>query len=238
MSGPSNFADVCVLVPAYNEAVHVGPCIAEVHTAFPGARIVVVDNNSSDETAALALAAGAEVLHERRQGKGFAVTAGIRFALAQGSSLIALHDADCEYSASHLARLVEQCQTTVGQGQPLVMGVGLREVMLGRVLWRSVLANFVARLAIRVASGRRPPEDILTGARVMSAPLAAQLFTGRPDEDAPYRGFELETALTRRAMALGGEIVSTRVRYTPRVVSEKKIKAWDMFGILRAAFHG
>lgn len=232
------FEGVCVLVPAYNEAVHIGPCVAEVLAAFPGARVLVIDNNSSDDTAALARAAGAEVLHEDRQGKGFAVTSGIRHALSGGSALLALHDADCEYSASHLARLVEQCQAARVQGAELIMGVGLREVMLGRVLWRSVLANFVARLAIRVASGMRPPEDILTGARVMSATLASKLFEDRPEEESPYRGFELETALTRRAMALGGVIVSSRVRYTPRIVSEKKIKAWDMFGILKAAFNG
>lgn len=238
MTTTPDFSRVCVLLPAYNEAHHIGPCIDDVRQAFPGARILVLDNNSSDGTADVARAAGADVMLERRQGKGFAVTMGIRKALEDGSEWVALHDADREYSATHLARLVQRCQEEGASTQAsMVMGVGLREVMLGRVLWRSLLANFVARYALRIATGRRPPDDILTGARVMSRPLAGALF--KPEQaEAPYRGFELETALTRRAMNLGALIVDSRVRYSPRVVAEKKIKATDMFGILKAAFHG
>lgn len=238
MRRESQFEGVAVLVPAYNEAAHIGPCLDEVAQAFPGARVLVIDNNSTDDTRRIALACGAEVLCEMRQGKGFAVTSGIRYALAQGAQWIALHDADQEYSAAHLAELVRQCQTEAADGTaPLIMGVGLREVMLGQVLWRSLLANFVAKQAIRLSAGAAPPEDILTGARVMSAALATQLFQDSA-QDQPFRGFELETAVTRKAMELGACIVSRRVQYTPRVAAEKKVRAWDMFGIVKAAFNG
>lgn len=231
-----NPSSVWILIPAFNEAQHIVQCIVETREAFPAAHILVVDNNSTDATAELARAAGAQVIVETRQGKGFAVTAGVRLALESGGAWLALHDADREYKADHLAELVGQCQAAAGGGVPLVMGIGLREVMLGQVLWRSLIANFVARLALRFALRKRPPDDILTGARVMSAPLANALFLTQGDD--PYRGFELETALTRRAMRLDAALVSHRIRYVPRIATEKKIKARDMFGILKAAFNG
>lgn len=237
MMSPQDQSNLWVLIPAFNEAQHIAQCVTETRMAFPYASILVIDNNSTDGTSELARGAGAQVVTEPRKGKGYAVTTGARIALKAGCTWIALHDADREYKAEHLADLVAQCQeAATGATAPIVMGVGLREVMLGQVLWRSLIANFVARLALRLALRKRPPEDILTGARVMSSALACGLFLIHGDQ--PYRGFELETALTRRAMRLNAAMISNRVRYVPRVATEKKIKARDMFGILKAAFNG
>lgn len=225
---------VCVLLPAYNEERHIEQCLRDTQAAFPEALILVVDNNSTDRTAELATAMGVCVLHEAAPGKGRAVTAGVRLALDSGCDWIALHDSDNEYNVGHLASLVRSCQ--LAPSSDLVMGVGLREVALGHVLWRSIVANYVARTALWLALRKTPPSDILTGARVLSAELAKKLFAGPPGAS-PYKGFELETALTRKSLALGAKLVTAPVRYSPREVTEKKIKAWDMFGILKAAWH-
>ena len=227
---------ICVLLPAYNEELHIEACLRATRLAFPGAMILVVDNNSSDGTAQIAQQMGVRVISERAPGKGRAVSAGVKLALAEGCAWIALHDSDNEYDALHLAQLVQACLPD-STGHPcLVMGVGLREVALGQVLWRSLVANYVARAALRLALRKAPPEDILTGARVMSADLARLLFAGTEGQ-APYKGFELETALTRKALAAGARLVCAPVRYSPRAVGEKKIKAWDMLGILKAAWY-
>lgn len=233
----SREAKVCVLLPAYNEASHIEQCLRDTQIAFPDALILVVDNNSSDATAYLARRAGAFVVTETEPGKGRAVCTGVARALQEGCAWIALHDADNEYSARHLAELVEACLVdNASSPAKLVMGVGLREVALGRVLWRSLVANYVARTALWVALRKQPPLDILTGARVMNAELARLLFASQ-DGKAPYKGFELETALTRKVLAAGARLVSGPVRYSPRSVGEKKIKAWDMLGILKAAWY-
>ena len=232
-----DFNKVCVLLPAYNEERHIEQCLKNTLSAFPGAQVVVVDNNSRDRTPALARAMGVPVLHEARPGKGYAVCTGVQHALSAGCSWVALHDSDNEYDADNLAALVAACQLAqVGSDAPaLVMGVGQREVTLANVLWRSILANFVARTALKLATRKPPPGDILTGSRVLSAELARQLFAA-DDGRAPYTGFELETALTRKALLSGATLVCESVRYAPREASEKKIKAWDMFGILKAAW--
>lgn len=227
---------VCVVIPAYNEELHIADCLKSTLTAFPDAFILVVDNNSTDATADIARGFGVTVISEPAKGKGNAVTTGVRVALETGYSWIAFHDSDNEYNAQHLAALVEKCKATaVNCQESAVMGVGLREVSLGHVLWRSLLANYVARAALKFATRNQPPPDILTGARVLNAFLAKKAFTTE-DGSAPYTGFELETAITRHALTSPAQLIYSGVSYAPRAVGEKKIKATDMIHILKAAW--
>lgn len=219
-----------VVIPAYNEERCLAQTVADLRKNLPRINILVVDNASTDNTAAVAIALNVLYLLEPRQGKGFAVSIGIEFALKHGAQWIALHDADNEYSAKDLRLLQAECEKAPLDA--LVMGVGLREVALGRVHWRSLIANLIARIALRLALKATPPLDILTGARVFNAASAKALILDRGQ----LKGFEMETALTRRAMAIGAHICYAPVRYTPRAVREKKISAWDLLPILKAAF--
>ena len=62
--------DIAVVIPCYNEAAAIAETVAGFREALPGARIYVYDNNSRDDTVAVARAAGAEVRTEPYQGKG------------------------------------------------------------------------------------------------------------------------------------------------------------------------
>jgi len=172
------------------------------------------------------------VLKEFRKGKGYAVDSGVSWALAQGADWVALHDADNEYCAQDLAALVEACQKETLDANEALMGVGLREVALSKVHGRSILANWGARWALRVALGKPPPLDILTGTRVFNIAAAKAILSNAR----PLKGFELETAVTRRALKAGSRFVYCPVRYTPRALGEKKITPWDMLPIFKAAF--
>lgn len=66
-------ADVAVVIPCYNEAPAIARVVRDFREVLPGAAIYVIDNNSTDGSAWLARHAGATVLSERRQGKGYAV---------------------------------------------------------------------------------------------------------------------------------------------------------------------
>nr|WP_239452410.1 glycosyltransferase [Collinsella intestinalis] len=65
----AGLARVAVLIPCYNEALTVGKVIDVFRAALPGATIYVYDNNSTDDTAAIAREHGAVVRFEPRQGK-------------------------------------------------------------------------------------------------------------------------------------------------------------------------
>ncbi|MVA24051.1 glycosyltransferase [Agrobacterium vitis] len=71
--GQTPASDVAVLIPCYNEAGTIASVVRGFRTALPQARVYVYDNNSTDGTALAAMLAGAEVLQERRQGKGHVV---------------------------------------------------------------------------------------------------------------------------------------------------------------------
>ena len=71
---------VSVVLPAYNEAANIAIAVRDFAAVSVVDEVLVVDNNSRDETAALAAEAGARVIHESQQGYGFALRRGMREA--------------------------------------------------------------------------------------------------------------------------------------------------------------
>ena len=62
-----------VAIPCYNEAPTIAKVVADFRAQLPDADILVVDNDSSDDSAERARTAGARVVREKRRGKGFVV---------------------------------------------------------------------------------------------------------------------------------------------------------------------
>jgi dolichol-phosphate hexosyltransferase len=92
---------VGVVIPCFNEEVGV----REVIGRMPGLvdEVVVVDNNSTDHTAAVAVALGARVVAERTPGYGAAYKAGLR---AVRSDVVVTMDGDGTYPPEEIPRLV------------------------------------------------------------------------------------------------------------------------------------
>ena len=109
-----------VLMPAHNEAQGIADTVASVRAACrPQDRILVVADNCSDATAALARSAGAEVIERQdadRRGKGYALDFGVRHLERTGApEVVLLVDADCRVStdALHLC-----ASATLRNGRP------------------------------------------------------------------------------------------------------------------------
>ena len=153
-------ARVAVLLPCYNEAAAIGQTVRDFRAALPDATVYVFDNNSTDNTAALARAAGAEVHLEPQQGKGRVVR---RMFADVDADVYVMADGDATYEAAAAPRLIARLRD-----ERLDMVVGARRSQVeaayrrGHVLGNRLLTGLLARLF------GRSFDDILSGYRVFS----------------------------------------------------------------------
>jgi glycosyltransferase involved in cell wall biosynthesis len=114
-----------VFIPAWNEADSVAAVIADVRRGLPDADVLVVDDGSTDETAARASEAGATVASlPFNQGLGAALQTGYLYALREGYDFCAHLDADGQHPPAEVARLLEEVRADRAD---LVIGSRYRE---------------------------------------------------------------------------------------------------------------
>jgi glycosyltransferase involved in cell wall biosynthesis len=107
---PEPGGSLAAIVAAHDEADRVAATVRALRTAFPAASIWVADDASSDGTAEIAMAAGAQVVSRgRSHGKGGNVTAAAEAALSAGEepAIVLLCDGDLGESAARLSPLVD-----------------------------------------------------------------------------------------------------------------------------------
>jgi len=96
---------ICV-IPAYNEQEHIAAVIERVRPF--AAEIVVVNDCSHDQTAAIALSAGATVIsHPINRGQGAALQTGNEYALKNGADIIIHFDADNQFQAEEIPDMTQ-----------------------------------------------------------------------------------------------------------------------------------
>jgi glycosyltransferase involved in cell wall biosynthesis len=210
---------VAVLVPCYNEALAVGKVVTDFRAALPGAAIHVYDNNSRDDTVAVARAAGAEVGRERRQGKGHVVR---RMFADVEADVYVLVDGDATY---HAPSAPEMIALLVDNQLDMVVGRRVDQVAAayrpGHRLGNRLLTGFLAAVFGQQFS------DILSGYRVFSRRFVKS-FPVLSD------GFEIETELTVHALELALPVAEIETPYHARPEgSHSKLNTWrDGFRIL------
>jgi glycosyltransferase involved in cell wall biosynthesis len=207
--GPGSHERI-VVVAARNEADRIAATLAALEHAFPDARVVVADDDSSDETASLARLAGAEVSQRPRtgrrvRGKGGSVTAALSSLALPGdgpaSPVVVLCDADLGSSAGELAALAEavesgRCDLAIGSFKRSEGG-GFG-VALGFARW-----------AIRDLTGLELAAPI-SGQRALRADLARRLLP-------LAAGFGMEIGMTVDAARAGSRIEEVELELAHRV---------------------
>lgn len=137
-----------ILVPAFDEAETLGVVIPQLRTLYPLSEILVVDDGSTDETAAVAQAGGAQVVrHPYNKGNGASIKTGLRNATRE---LLVIFDADGQHDARDIEKVVE------GIGEyDLVVGARDEnsQTDFGRRLYHHVL-----NLLATYLSGMRVPD--------------------------------------------------------------------------------
>lgn len=142
-----------VVIPAFNEENSVGKVVRDI----PGdlvAEVIVVNNASTDDTEINARQEGATVLHESRQGYGFACLAGINYVLSNVNEIpdiIVFIDADYSDYPEELPKLVDPI---IAGGADLVIGsraLGNREK--GSMTFPQIFGNWLATNLLRIFYG-------------------------------------------------------------------------------------
>lgn len=203
---------VDIVLPCLDEA----EALPAVLAAMPvGYRVLVVDNGSTDETAAVASACGATVVSEPRRGYGAAMHTGL---LAATAELVGVLDADGSLPPQALPQLVME----VMGGTDLA--VGRRRPHAGAWPWHARAGNTV--LAALLRRQGLPVHDI---APIRVARRQALLDLGITD-----RGFGYPFELLLRAAAAGWGVREFDVEYRPRAGGRSKVSG-SVRGTARAA---
>ena len=147
-------AATSVVVPAFNEGPSIGPLVTALRAAATWREILVVDDGSTDDTAARAEAAGARVLrHPYNKGNGASVKTGIRQATG---AFVLIIDADGQHPPADALRLVahlDAYELVVGARSPATQASPARR--LGNQLLNSVASYLTERPIPDLTSGFR-----------------------------------------------------------------------------------
>ncbi len=100
---PTSSPSIAITIPCYQEEKTIGQVVTDFKAQLPAAAVYVFDNNCTDRTADFARAAGATVIREKKQGKGYVVAT--LFEVIDADIIIMI-DGDGTYDASAVHRLL------------------------------------------------------------------------------------------------------------------------------------
>jgi glycosyltransferase involved in cell wall biosynthesis len=206
---------VTVILPALDEAAALPAALASFP---PEAGLLVVDNGSTDQTAAVAAAHGAQVVHEPRRGFGAACWTGVQAATGE---VLVFADADGSFDGADLPAVARP--VLAGEAD-LVVGSRMAHRDPGAMSALAVLENRLLALVCRALFGV-PVSDLGPFRAIRRDRLLALGMTDRGS------GWPLE--MIGRAGAVGLRVAEVPVRYRPRAGGRSKVSG-SVRGTVRA----
>jgi dolichol-phosphate mannosyltransferase len=211
---------VLVVVPTYNERDNILPVVTRIHTAVPGAHVLVVDDNSPDGTGEVVdrlIERDARVHVMHRQGKdglGAAYLAGFAWALARDYAVIVQMDADGSHPPESLPGMLKMLvNADLVLGSRYVRGGGV-------VNWpkhREALSrggNLYSRLALGMKV-----RDITAGYRVFRRAVLADLTL----DQVSSQGYCFQIDMAWRVVQSGFRVAEYPITFTERERGESKM---------------
>ena len=202
------------IVPAFNESGRIG-AVVEGLKRLP-LPVLVVNDGSRDSTAAEAAAAGAAVHSQANGGKGKAILAGCRWAVANGYHAILLIDGDGQHDPAEAVGLVRAWQRGAG------LVIGSRTIGKHRQPLHRKYLNRLSSLLVTLAAGQRV-FDSQSGFRLCDPRLLLHL---------PFSGcrYDLETEMCVLASRGGSRVVETPITV---IYNDKKSGVHPVYDTLR-----
>lgn len=188
---------ILCLIPAYNEAAHISGVVAQARQFLP---VLVVDDGSSDDTAVLAEQSGAEVLRQvPNQGKGAALMAGFKIALARGYSAVLTLDADGQHDPLEIPKFLAEAERAAAG-----LIIGKRD--FSQMPFRRRLPNTLGKAFFSWAVGQEILDN-QSGYRLIRRDVLEAMLAN------PEHGFEFEVAMIveclKRHLGLGWVSIRT-----------------------------
>ena len=211
-----------LIVPTYNEAANIERFLTKVRTHAPNTEILVVDDNSPDQTAKIAETVAAklgsiEIINRSGQ-RGYAAASreAMLIAIKSGYDVIATMDADFSHDPKVLTKLISlvNSDTALVIGSRYVPGVGVTNwPLFRRVLskWGNLYTAFCLRLKIK---------DCTSGFRAYSATSLKQIDLVNLTADGYAFLSEMAFVISRKKL---GAIVESPIVYLDRAFGDSKM---------------
>ena len=197
---------VSVVIPCLNEAENIEECVKTAREVLDkeglDGEVLVVDNASEDDSAALAAAAGARVVSEPRRGYGSAYLAG--FAAAKGRYIV-MADADLTYDFNEIPRFVAELEG----GAELVMGDRMDNIKPGAMPWLHRYIGNPILTGLLNLFFRTGVKDAHCGMRALRTDVLPRL-------DLRTTGMEFASEMVIRASKEKLKIAEFPIEYHPR----------------------
>jgi glycosyltransferase involved in cell wall biosynthesis len=195
---PLDRTNVAAVIPAYHEEAHVRAVAERVRAQLD--RVVVIDDGSTDATAARAREGGTEVIvHPENRGKGEAIKTGLRHWLARPEiEFVVLLDADGQHAPEEIVRFFA---TAAVDDAGLFVGTRMGDVQEMPFV-RRVVNRYMSHRISRLCGQEVP--DTQCGYRMVARALVPHLLTGTSR-------FDYETEMLIVASRKGFRIASVPI---------------------------
>lgn len=215
---------VAVIIPALNEAGNISSLVQDVRQVVP-AQVIVVDNGSTDATAAEAEASGAQGVAEPQRGYGYACQAGVRQANTMQADVVVFLDGDYSFLPAELPRLL---LPILHDRADLVLGSRwLGHIAPGAMPPQQRFGNWLAARLMRWLYGMRVTD--LGPYRAIRLPLLLSL-------DMQEMTYGWPTEMMVKAARRGARIVEVPVSYYPRRAGHSKVSGTLRGTVLAARY--
>jgi dolichol-phosphate mannosyltransferase len=191
-------------------------------------QVLVIDNNSTDNTFKIAKAKNVHIIHESKLGKGNAIKAGLR-EISADTDYVVMLDGDYTYKAKEIPRMVEPlmsnfCDAVVGSR----LGGKLKK---GSLRFSNRVANWAFTFIVRQFY-RANVTDVLSGYFAWKRSAVMELL---PHLQA--NGFAIEMEMITKMVKLKQEIYSVPITYSPREGESKIDSLGDGLKIFYTFLH-